>query len=218
MRVQRLTVKPASKEQPTPLAMASGHSDLGLVLWPSLDSLLQSSGVFNNQPLRSSALPQCTALIPMWVVRGFLPLRYLAIFCLNEFMPWINIVCELNCLLGKQGEMNRILRNLVWNQFLEWGCAWGVWSWAREEAPLFSIPPGPLPNWDTPPATKALPLLWKITVPTTGWWGKMMHVARLHSPCCVALLSSMRADSAPPMGMRHMRGPQWNCVESTNEW
>lgn len=36
-----------------------------------------------------------------------------ALLCLNEFMPWINIVCELNCLLGKKGELNRILRNLV---------------------------------------------------------------------------------------------------------
>lgn len=65
---------------------------------------------------------------------------------------------------------------------------------------VFHLPPspcpGPLPNWDTPPATKFLPL-WKITVPTTGWWGKMMHVERLHSPWCVALFSSMRADSAP---------------------
>lgn len=145
MRVQRLTAKPANKEQPTPLAMASGHSDLGLVLWPCLDSLLQSSGVFNNQPLRSSALPQCTASIPMWVVRGFLPLRYLAIFCLNEFMPWINIVCELNCLLGKQGEMNRILGNLVWNQFLEWGCAWGCGSGLQKKHPCFPPrPPGPI--------------------------------------------------------------------------
>lgn len=176
MRVQRLTVKPASKEQPTPLAMVIGHSDLGLVLWPCLESLLQSSWIFNNQPLRSSALPQCTASIPMWVVRGFLPLHYLAIFCLNEFMPWINIVCELNCLLGKQEETNRILRNLVWNQFLEWGCmCLGLWNWTPKEAPLFSISPMPLSNWDTPSATRTLPLLWKMTVPTTGWWGKRMY-------------------------------------------
>lgn len=131
----------------------------------------------------------------MWVVRGFLPLRYLAIFCLNEFMPWINIVCELNCLLGKQGEMNRILRNLMWNQSLEWGCAWGCGAGLQKKHPCFpsspACPLGPFPNWDTPPATKALPLLWKITVPTTGWWGKRMHVGGC-TVCSIAQLHESR--------------------------
>lgn len=216
MRVQRLTVKPGSKKQPTPLSMASGHSDLGLVLWSCLESLLQSSWVFNNQPLRSSALPQCTASVPMWVVRGFLPLRYLAIFCLNKFMPWINIVCELNCLLGKQGEMNRILRNLVWNQFLEWGCmCLGLWNWTPKEAPCFPKATSQLGhsicNQSSPSPLENDSAYHRVV-------GQEDVRGRLHSAWCAARLSSMRADSAPLMGMWHMGGLHWKCVESTNEW
>lgn len=40
--------------------------------------------------------------------------------------------------------------------------------------------------WDTPPAAEALHLLWKITAPTPGWWGKMVPVARLRGAWYVA--------------------------------
>lgn len=107
-------MKPAVEEQPLPqpkrvVVLPQGQGlvpQLVLLALPALSApALSAPGLeaVCNQPLRGSALPQSTASTPMWVVRGFLPLRCLAIFCLNKFMPWINIVCELNCLLGKKG-------------------------------------------------------------------------------------------------------------------
>lgn len=40
--------------------------------------------------------------------------------------------------------------------------------------------------WDSPPAAEGLYLLWKITAPTPGWWGKMVPVARLRGAWYVA--------------------------------
>lgn len=103
-------MKPASKEQPPPTpTVASGHRipGWGLVLCTCLDSLSRIQVCL--QPHAKRYGPPSMHSIDTHVGRKRISaFRCLAIFCLNELMPGINIVCEFNCLLGRKGKMNRV--------------------------------------------------------------------------------------------------------------